>query len=266
VDHRALAGHVGSHADGPDEIRRAALQEDALPDPADRAIPALLAVRDLREGIAQVGVRVGPGVDHLDHQLVLVVQPQRLGHGKLEREVPALVLPYRYAIEPHRGEVVHRTEAQEVHDLRVGLALRLGPVKGVAVPGHPRIVPQVRTLGLPGAGNLNPAVGGSGHRVRVERPAGIHGELPFTVERHAVSHADPLLSSGRSPVKLTLGGTERDGAGVVSSVPRGRDTIRWRHGAGVGRSALLDDGIGHRYPSRCWMCVTWLTGMQQWTI
>ena len=168
VDRRALARHVGGDPDGPQVVGRAALQEHALPDAADRPVPALLAVRDLGEGVAEVGVRVGTGIHHPHDELVVLVETQRGVDRDLERQIAALVLPEQDAVEPHRGEVVHRAEAEEVDGLFTDQPLRLLPVEGAAVPGQAGIVAQVGKLGLPGSRHLNRPQLGAGQRRRVE--------------------------------------------------------------------------------------------------
>src|SRR5918995_1075133 len=92
VDDRALAGHVGGDANDAEVIRRAAFQEDTLPDAADRPVPALLSMRNLRERKAELGVRVGSGVDDPHDQRVVIIETQGGGDGKFEGEIPTLVL------------------------------------------------------------------------------------------------------------------------------------------------------------------------------
>ena len=126
-----------------------ALQIDALPNSADRAVPALFAVGDFGEG--ELGKKVGivARIDHPHDQLVGAIATKAVGHIELKGQVAALVLADLLAVEPHCGEVVHCSEVEhEAGGLTIRASVR--QIEVTAIPGHAAVVSQVIELGLPG--------------------------------------------------------------------------------------------------------------------
>ena len=107
------------------------------------------------------------------------------------------MLAHQDAVEPHRGEVIHRAETEEIDGLFTDQALRLAPAEAAAVPGQAGVVTQIRKLCLPGAWDLNRPQVGTGQRRRIERAGGIDGELPVAVEREALSQAGTSVKAER---------------------------------------------------------------------
>src|SRR4051812_4485398 len=104
------------------------LEVDALPDTADRSVPALLAMGNFGE--AEIGeIRVVAGIEHPDHQLVAVAGAEGLGDVELKGEVAPLVLAHLLPIEPDGGVVVDRAEV-DVEGGRSGSSGRSGRIIG----------------------------------------------------------------------------------------------------------------------------------------
>jgi len=137
------------------------LEPDALPDAADRAIPALLTVRDLAERERGMRRSILIDVDGLHDQHV-VAGDQHVVAGlhavrdvELERQIPALMFANAAAVDPDCGVVVDRAEAQHDTPLRAKLAgLEL---KRSSVPAGAAAVAQVVELRLPGGRHTGPA-------------------------------------------------------------------------------------------------------------
>jgi hypothetical protein len=89
------------------------LEIDALPDTADRSVPALLAMGDFGE--AEIGeIRVVARIEHPDYQLVAVPGVEGLADVELKGEVAPLVLADLLAIEPDGGVVVDGTKMKDI--------------------------------------------------------------------------------------------------------------------------------------------------------
>src|SRR3954469_6394514 len=159
----------------------------ALPDSADGAVPALLAVGYFGEG--KLGKKVGiiAGVDHPYHQLVTALAAKAVGHIKLKGQVSALVLANLLAVKPHCGEVVHCPEVEHVGGgLTIGAALR--QLKVPAIPGHAAVVPEVFELGLPGTGYPDRSALVFPERGQGETLPRIGEEFPLTIEIGALTN------------------------------------------------------------------------------
>ena len=166
---------------------RPALQVDTLPDTPDRPVPALLAVRDLGEGVFGEELLVTARVDDPDHQLVRRLL-QDVGDVDLEGEVSAFVAAHLPSVEPDGGRVVHRAEMQEVPGGAVALsAARLAGLSGNRVeaepiPCHAGVVAEIVELRLPGAGNPDRAgLLLRTQAVGTESSLGVRVELPLSV-------------------------------------------------------------------------------------
>src|SRR3954452_9810690 len=93
-------------------VGAAALQIDGLPDARERAIPALLAERDLRKRRFRKLARIVGRAVHPD----LDLGRPRLEVGcnvKTERQEAALVRPDEPAVHPDAGVVEHGAETKE---------------------------------------------------------------------------------------------------------------------------------------------------------
>ena len=119
-DVRLLARHIGRDLDARDMRGGARLEIDALPQPADWAIPALLAVRNFGERELGELRRIATRVGHAHHQLVRAIVAQRSRGIQLERQVAALVLAQQLPVQPNRRVVIDRAEMDES-----GLSARL---------------------------------------------------------------------------------------------------------------------------------------------
>jgi hypothetical protein len=114
------------------EVGTAGLDPSALPDPADRAVPALFPVGDLGEGKGAV-VLSRSDVEHANRHGVRATGTNRVGHVEREGQVPALVLADLPAVHPDGAEVVDRAEAEP----DVAVSPRLVHVEPLLVPGGP---------------------------------------------------------------------------------------------------------------------------------
>jgi len=149
---------------------RTAFERDRLPDPADRAIPALLAMRDFGKGKVGRGRGVAIGQDAGDLEQVVVGQ-HRGRHRHRKRQIAALVFAQNSAIDPHRGMVAHRAKMQ---DHLAGIR-RAGETAAVA--GPPRHLTQVGKLRLPGLG----------HGCHTQGAIRCMDEVPFTIKALTIS-------------------------------------------------------------------------------
>jgi hypothetical protein len=119
---------------------------DRLPDARQRAVPALLAERDFREGrVRELGGVVGRAIDaNLD--LVRTGLEERR-HLECEWQKSAFVVADQLPIHPHAGVMKHRAEMQP-H--AVGDPV-LGKLDGAAIDADAGAHAQVGELRLPGA-------------------------------------------------------------------------------------------------------------------
>src|SRR6185503_12061637 len=135
-----LAGDIGSDSELGQVNACPALQIHTLPNSADGTVPALFAVGYFSEGKFGKKVGIVAGVDHPHHQLVRAIATKAVGHIELKGQVSALVLANLLAIEPHCGEVVHRSEVEKVGGGTSGCG---GMLKASAIPSHAAVVSQV---------------------------------------------------------------------------------------------------------------------------
>src|SRR6266508_3442473 len=151
-----LAGNVGRDLEPRDMRRRARFEIHALPDTADRTVPALFAVRNLGEWILGEQRGIVAWVDHAHNQLIWFVVMQRGAGVELERQVAALVLAKQLAVEPDPRVVIDGAKVKIDCRLLVcftNLQSEICNLKLLAVPRHATIVAQIFELRLPGAGN-----------------------------------------------------------------------------------------------------------------
>lgn len=200
------ACHVGGGQHPIEPYGAAGLQPDVLPDAADGAVPALLAVRRLLEG--DVGKRtvlpLGPGgaagIGHPYGQPVLAAERDVPGDVEPERQKAALVVAHVPAVDPDLGQVVDRAEVEPHRPA----GPRGGHGERALVNRYIGIVPQVGELRLDAAGHGDGAGfrQGRGRRVGVVvGGAGGRLEPPGAVQRELLTHRRPPLPSGsaRSP-------------------------------------------------------------------
>ena len=122
------------------------LEIDRLPDAGERAVPALLAERDLREGrIRELGRVVGRRVDpHLD---LVGSRAQMAGDVEREGQEAALVRADLLAVDEDPRVVEHRPEPDPDAVRQPGLV----DLDRAPVDADPRPHAQIRELRLPGA-------------------------------------------------------------------------------------------------------------------
>ncbi len=138
-----------------------------LPDAAERAVPALLAMRDFAERKVRIGLGVAAGQRHMYFQRAL--GRGALGDDELEGQVAAFMGAEHAAIEADFGEVVHGAKADgDFAALPGGRDRQLAGVDSLA--GR---MAQVGEFSLPGAGDGGIA----------PVPMAIEPEAPRAVER-----------------------------------------------------------------------------------
>jgi hypothetical protein len=127
-----------------DQVCAAGLDPGALPEPADRAVPALLPVGDLGEG-ERAHLLPRSDVEHANRHGVRAPGTNRIGHVEREGQVPALVLADLPAVHPDGAEVVDRAEAEP----DAPVSPRIVEVEPLLVPGGPCPGAQVLEERLP---------------------------------------------------------------------------------------------------------------------
>ena len=107
-----IAGfRIGCDAASLDVLHGAGFQADRLPDAADGAVPALLAVRDFVKGSVRIDVGLARRQDDPDRELMLAGEAG--AEIELERQVAAFMRADETAVAMHLGEMVDRSETEE---------------------------------------------------------------------------------------------------------------------------------------------------------
>ena len=159
-----------------DMVERAPLQQDRLPDAAERPVPALLTGRDFAERVLGIGGRIVRRRGDVDRDLV----DARAKNGadlRLEGQPAALVLGHGRAVHEHLRVVVDGAEAEED-----GAAQPLGgQLERAPVPGPAISLAQVGEHRLPGRrhGARPPALAILQRDLRVAAEV----EVPGAIER-----------------------------------------------------------------------------------
>ena len=130
--------------------QRTPLEVHALPDSANRPVPALLTVRNLGECELRKEIGVVAWIDDPDNQLVGTIMMERLADVELKGEVSALVLTHQVAVEPDRGGIVYGTKVEEMDTCPPVRHFELPPV-----PRHTSVVSEIVELRLPRPRDLN---------------------------------------------------------------------------------------------------------------
>ena len=110
LDHAVFPARPQTHQ--ADMVGRAPLQQDRLPDAAERPVPALLAGQDLAERVLGIGGRIVGRRGDVDRDLV-DAGAENGADLRLERQPAALVLGHGRAVHEHPRVVVDGAEAEE---------------------------------------------------------------------------------------------------------------------------------------------------------